>query len=107
MQDTRLNGLWEALAVLVSAWLQNPWRRLSLQLLGFFFGFFMGGALSLWAGQQGTFDLLAAGAVLLASEAYSRFYYRTLRPAFGLGVINWLKVGITYGLFVDAFKLGS
>ncbi len=107
MQDTRLNGLWEALVVLATAWLQNPWRRLSLQLLGFFFGFFTGGALSLWAGQRGTFDLWASGAVLFAGEAYSRFYYRTLRPAFGLGVINWLKVGITYGLFVDAFKLGS
>ncbi|NJK59572.1 MAG: DUF565 domain-containing protein [Oscillatoriales cyanobacterium SM2_1_8] len=107
MQDTRLNGLWEAFVVLATAWLQNPWRRLSLQLLGFFFGFFTGGALSLWAGQSGTFDLWGAGALLLGGSPSADFITVPPAPPFWLGVIHWFKVGITYGLFVDAFKLGS
>nr|YP_010851583.1 hypothetical protein Ycf20 [Echinothamnion hystrix]WGH14660.1 hypothetical protein Ycf20 [Echinothamnion hystrix] len=47
--------------------------------------------------------------IVTINELISKFIYKTknLDKLLILKLINNIKVGIIYGLFVDAFKLGS
>lgn len=110
MQNTRLNGLLNAIALQLRRWFFNPWRRLSLLIIGLLLGFFLGSAVSLSSGQRGISDILAAGIVVLFTEVVDRIYYsrsqRLERPLW-VESLNAFKIGLTYSLFVEAFKLGS
>ncbi|MBN3948621.1 MAG: DUF565 domain-containing protein [Nostoc sp.] len=110
MQNTRLNNLFDAIARGLGQWFLNPWRRLSLLIISFLFGFFLGNAVSTTSGQQGVLDVVVAGFLVLLTEITSRiFYSRSFLSKRSLLVesLNLLKVGFTYSLFLEAFKLGS
>lgn len=111
MQNTRLTLLVEGMTLRLGRWFRNPWRRLSLQLISLLLGYLLGGVISSVSGQAAQWDTSVAGIVLLFTEVVSRWVYRQpidgeQRPL-AVEVINNLKIGITYSLFVDAFKLGS
>jgi uncharacterized membrane protein YoaK (UPF0700 family) len=109
MQRTRLNTLVEVRGQQLSEFFANPWRRISLLLLGFLSGFFIGAAVSTTAGQDAQWDVVCAALVLLATELTNRWVYRHRRPdqIIGTEVINTFKIGVVYSLFLEAFKLGS
>ncbi|MEH2042694.1 DUF565 domain-containing protein [Nostoc sp.] len=110
MQNTRLNNLFDAIATRFGQWFLNPWRRLSLLIISFLFGFFLGNAVSTTAGQRAELDIVAAGFLVLLTEITSRiFYSRSFLDKRSLLVdsLNLLKVGFIYSLFLEAFKLGS
>lgn len=110
MQNTRLNSLLGATTRQLGRWFFNPWRRLSLLVIGFLFGFFLGTAVATTAGQSANWDIIAAAILVILSEGVDRIYYsqtrRAQRPLWVEG-LNALKIGLTYSLFVEAFKLGS
>ncbi len=108
MQNTRLNNLLDTLAQRSGQWLTNPWRRLSLVIISFLFGFFLGTAVSTTAGQKAELDIVIAGFLVTITEVVSRlFYSRRISISFWLESLNILKVGFIYSLFIEAFKLGS
>ncbi|MBE9206966.1 DUF565 domain-containing protein [Nostoc sp. LEGE 06077] len=110
MQNTRINNLLDAIAKSLGQLFRNPWRRLSLLIISFLFGFFLGTAISTIAGQKAELDIVVAAFLVLLTELTSRiFYSRNLfaKRALWLECLNILKVGFTYSLFVEAFKLGS
>lgn len=110
MQNTRLNGLLNAIASPLSLWLFNPWRRLSLVVISLLFGFFLGSAISTIAGQAADWDVIGAGVIVALCEIVDRIYYtgnQATRRSFWVELLNALKIGMTYSLFLEAFKLGS
>ena len=109
MQDTRLNILVSAIAQRSQQWLLNPWRRISMIIISFLMGIFMGTAISTTAGQRATLDIYIAAILVFASELTSLFFYRrsSLKRGGWLEMLNIFKVGFTYSLFIEAFKLGS
>jgi hypothetical protein len=110
MQNTRLNGLVSAIGGQLGRWFFNPWRRLSLLVISLLFGFFLGTAIATTAGQSAEWDILSAGILVALSEVIDRIYYNRNRQAgraLWVEALNALKIGLTYSLFVDAFKLGS
>lgn len=110
MQNTRLTNLFDAIARRLGQWFLNPWRRISLLLISFLFGFFLGTAISTIAGQRGTIDIVIAGFLVFLTEVTSRIFYRRnflARQALWVESLNLLKVGFIYSMFVEAFKLGS
>ncbi|MEH2205003.1 MAG: DUF565 domain-containing protein [Nostoc sp.] len=110
MQNTRLNNLFDAIATRFGQWFLNPWRRLSLLIISFLFGFFLGNAVSTTAGQEGVLDIVVAAFLVLLTEITSRiFYSRSFldRRSLLIDSLNLLKVGFIYSLFLEAFKLGS
>jgi Protein of unknown function (DUF565) len=116
MQNTRLNLLLEGTVGQFSRWLQNPWRRLSLLIISILFGNFLSSAIATLAGQHADPDVLAAALMVAIAEAISwltyRFNRRRSRPADApspmiFELLNGMKLGLMYGLFVEAFKLGS
>jgi galactitol-specific phosphotransferase system IIC component len=113
MQRTRLATLIESASTQFGRWVFNPWRRLSLVVIGLLFGNFLGIAISSIAGQAAELDVVISAILLILVEFISWLVYR--RPPQSerrqnnllIEVLNALKIGLIYSLFVEAFKLGS
>ncbi|KAK6117551.1 hypothetical protein DH2020_048706 [Rehmannia glutinosa] len=86
---------------------KSPSRRAlfgGISLLG---GFYVAQTISLSFGALGVNDVIAAVLCVLITEYATRFYYSRPKVTFSLALINNFKMGFTYGLFIDAFKLAS
>ncbi|MEA5621305.1 DUF565 domain-containing protein [Cronbergia sp. UHCC 0137] len=110
MQNTRINNLFNTIARNLNQWFFNPWRRLSLLVISFLFGFFMASVISTTAGQESKLDIVIAAFLVFLTEITSRIFYSRsffARQELWVELLNYLKVGFIYGLFLEAFKLGS
>ncbi len=110
MQQTRLNTLLERLGTRIQDQLKNPWRRLATLMIAILFGVFLGLAISSTAGQVGYLDIIASALVAISAEVISAIFYSDrwqLRQTLFGEVLNALKFGVLYGLFLVAFLLGS
>ncbi|KAF5732323.1 hypothetical protein HS088_TW18G01017 [Tripterygium wilfordii] len=86
---------------------RSPSRRAlfgGISLLG---GFYVAQTISLSFGALGVNDVIAAVVCVLLTEYATKFYYSRPRVTFPLALLNNFKMGFTYGLFIDAFKLAS
>ncbi|MEM8637535.1 MAG: DUF565 domain-containing protein [Cyanobacteria bacterium P01_G01_bin.54] len=115
MQQTRLNRLLATASDRNLGWLQDSWpQRLLLILLSLFVGFFVASGIASTTGQIAIWDISATLAVVLVVELISRWFYaprsiradRPRRPLI-VDLANAFKIGVTYGLFLEAFKLNS
>lgn len=86
---------------------KTPSRRAlfgGISLLG---GFYVAQTISLSFGALGVNDVIAAVVCVLLTEYVTRFYYSRPKVTFPIALLNNFKMGFTYGLFIDAFKLAS
>ena len=116
MQRTRLNSLFIATAERFKLLFGNSWRRISLSLIGVLLGFFMASAIVTTSGQDAIWDVFGAAISLAFTESTSKLIYShrnrlerssLIRRPLYIDVLNLFKVGLTLGLFLEAFKLGS
>jgi hypothetical protein len=88
-----------------------------LKWIGFFSGFLLSSIIDTTLGEFNEWAIVGASLVVASLEVMSKIYYTTLIKINNKNIkyssiklfnlINALKVGIIYGLIVDAFKLGS
>jgi|TARA_B110000444_G_scaffold247613_1_gene270450 hypothetical protein len=89
-----------------------------LQFIGFFGGFLLSNVIDTTLGEFNEWAIVGAALVVASLELISKGFYfmnRTVRKKIRtksytlnlLNILNTLKIGIIYGLLVDAFKLGS
>ncbi|KAL1208750.1 hypothetical protein V5N11_008709 [Cardamine amara subsp. amara] len=86
---------------------KKPSRRTlfgGISLLG---GFYVAQTISLSFGALRVNDVIAAVLCVLLTEYVTRFYYSRTTVTFPIALLNNFKMGFTYGLFIDAFKLAS
>nr|WMP11798.1 Ycf20 [Laurencia australis]WMP12009.1 Ycf20 [Laurencia australis] len=59
--------------------------------------------------QTGDWNIISGAIIVTCYEIISKALYKspTRKTSFTISLINNFKIGIVYGLFVDAFKLGS
>ncbi len=117
MQRTRLNSLINIAGGQLALLFSNPWRRIALSLISVLMGFFMGSAIITTAGQDAVWDIPAAATLFIFTELTSRFVYSRpsrlqlsslpVRRSLWVDAFNLFKIGLTYSLFLEAFKLGS
>ncbi len=110
MQNTRINRFIDVLGEQFGRWVSNPWRRISLLVITLLFGTFLGTAISTIAGQSANWDIVAAAWLVFLTELVNRVIYGSNQSAvrsLWVDMLNALKIGVTYNLFVEAFKLGS
>ncbi len=115
MQNTRLSTIVNVSIARVSRWSRNPWRRISLIVISLLSGFFLASVINTVSGAKSEQDVTAAAIVLLIVELTNRYVYGIRRePSRGdetssltPEILNSLKLGLVYGLFLEAFKLGS
>lgn len=110
MQNTRISTLFDTIADGLGVWFRNPWRRLSVLIISLLSGNFVGVATSAISGQSAYQDVVIAVLLVVFVEGVSRLSYR-LKPAPArsllVQMLNAFKIGLTYALFLEAFKLGS
>ncbi|CAI5965314.1 unnamed protein product, partial [Closterium sp. NIES-65] len=102
-----LNILLEIQRRVNSYFAARPLRRAMFGGIALFGGFYVAQTISLSFGALSVNDVAAAAICLVFTEVVTRSYYSTLRPSFPLALLNVFKMGFTYGLFIDAFKLAS
>jgi Protein of unknown function (DUF565) len=120
MQNTRINTFIDRLARQFTQWVKNPWRRLSILLISLLFGNFLASVIATSTGQRTDLDVVISVTILTIVEAISWLTYGSALGRRKLGdntflgqrpivvaILNSLKLGLIYGLFVEAFKLGS
>jgi hypothetical protein len=86
-----------------------------LTFLSILTGFFSSVAISTILGQTGDWAILSSALLSALIEVISKIFYSSKnlnRSVYGyrvnlLSFINNLKIGLVYGFFVEAFKLGS
>ncbi len=88
------------------------------KILGFFGGFLVSSIIDTTLGELNEWAIVGAALVVASLETASKFFYTlvsrvrngVVRRSYLLNlmiILNTIKVGIIYGLIVDAFKLGS
>jgi hypothetical protein len=129
MQNTRISNLLGFVAINVQRLFANPWRRLAVWLIALLLGNFSGSAITLYVGQVAQWDIVSSVVLLVVTELLSWIVYRRRggvwvrgsvnSPEAGvdrdisslgnlvLDLLNALKIGFVYSMFVEAFKLGS
>nr|BBI37314.1 Uncharacterized protein ycf20 [Palmaria palmata] len=106
MRQTRIEVISYYLYEYINTILCKKLNELSLSVLSMLLGFFISTALSTIPGQTGDWGLVGAAIIVTFYEIISKKVYP--KSSFYLvPQVNNIKIGIVYGLFVDAFKLGS
>ena len=88
------------------------------KFIGFFSGFLVSSIIDTTLGELNEWAIVGAELVVASLETTSKFFYTlvarirngVIKTSYLLNlmvVLNSIKVGIIYGLIVDAFKLGS
>ena len=89
-----------------------------INLISFFGGFLVSSIIDTSLGEFSEWAVVGSSLVVASIELFNNFYYSACtrlnvalvqsRPLILLlDALNFLKIGIIYGLIVDAFKLGS
>jgi hypothetical protein len=89
-------------------WAENPWRRLSLLLIVLLGTFFLGNAVGTLTGARSFLDPVAALlCVLLIELAIKARGPLRRRPGgrLGLALLDMARIGFSYGLLLEGFKL--
>jgi hypothetical protein len=87
-------------------------------LISFLCGFVTSSIIDTSLGEFSEFAIVGASVVVANVESYNKFYYAIInKNNFAntkypylvslLDLLNFYKIGLVYGLIVDAFKLGS
>lgn len=124
MQRTRLNILFDDSVGKFGRFFQNPWRRFALILISLLLGNFAGTVIPTTAGQEAAWDPVVGAGILLAIEFVNRLYYGRSKLTNNItnnnpnkdldqgnqlffDLLNIFKIGLIYGLIVEALELGS
>jgi hypothetical protein len=89
-----------------------------LNLISFFSGFLVSSIIDTSLGEFSEWAIVGAALVVANIESFNNFYYaiisknrQSIISSYFLTILfeflNYFKIGIVYGLIVDAFKLGS
>jgi len=89
-----------------------------INLISFFGGFLISSIIDTSLGEFSEWAIVGSALVVTSIELFNSYYYYSITKTdtsvirsqyltFLLNCLNYVKVGIIYGLIVDAFKLGS
>ncbi len=81
----------------------------NISILSLMLGFFFANILSTTPAQTGEWNIMSGSIIVTFNEVINKLIYKKkyTEKFLILNLINNVKIGIIYGLFVDAFKLGS
>lgn len=91
----------------------NRINNFGIHILNLLIGFFTATTLSTIPGQTDDWAIVASALLTSICEfiGYIRYHKNQIRQKtpskYLVDPLNTMKIGLTYGLFVDAFKLGS
>ena len=83
-------------------------KYFSINIVSLLSGFFASNFLSTMPAQTGDSSIIAAAMIITFNEIISQLVYSYHNSSYRiLYILKYTKIGIMYGLLVEAFKLGS
>jgi hypothetical protein len=78
-------------------------------LIGLLGGVFLGTMISTSVGQVAKLNVSIAALLIIVNEGISRIVYshKSKTPSLTGDIVNAVKIGVTYSLFLEAFKVGG
>ncbi len=108
MQRTRFSILSKRLADLLFGFLNLSWKDKSINIISFLIGYFLFANFITKFITEGKNELVMVPIIILIIELIIRSKPKTKSSIFYIwSVIDKLRIGATYALVLEAFKLGS
>ena len=109
MQNTKLKKFIDVLSSTVTPIISDNWRKRSILLLSLLFGFYFTNSLISFLLDKTVNTIFLAIIILLLMEISIRSTLFSYLNKFSIIIlsINNLRIGSTYALILEAFKLGS
>lgn len=109
MQKTRFRKLIDFILIKVYSLITDSWRRRSILLLSLLCGFYFTNGFISYLLDRSINTIFLALLILMIMELSIRslLFSNTSRLSIFILVINNLRIGSTYALILEAFKLGS
>jgi len=106
MQKTKFREFIDSLIFIINPIISDTWSKRSLLLLSLLFGFYFTNSLLSFLLDKSVNTIFLAIIILLIMELVIRSY---LIPKLTIPVmiINNIRIGSTYALILEAYKLGS
>ena len=106
MQQTKFKKLLSSIAIFINSILSDSWSKRSLLLLSLLLGFYITNSILSFLLDKSINTIFLAIIILLIMELVIRSY---LIPKLTIPVmiINNIRIGSTYALILEAYKLGS
>jgi len=108
IQSTGLRNNFGRLIDRLDIWTINPWRKYSLIVIAILTGFFIGSSIGMINGVLALMDPIGALWILVILEIMIRlrnYYIFSGKKTSLLFIIDYLRIGIIYGLISEGFKL--
>ena len=108
MQKTRFSILSKKFADILFGFLNLSWKDKSINIISFLIGYFLFANFITKFISEGKNELIMVPIIILVIELIIRSRPKTKSSIFYIwSVIDKLRIGATYALILEAFKLGS
>ena len=109
MQKTKFNEFVDSFFLIINPLITDSWSKRSILLLSLLSGFYFTNSLISFLLDKSVNTILLAIIILLIMELSIRLLYLSSKSRLSIIIlaINNLRIGSTYALILEAFKLGS
>ena len=109
MQKTKFKKQVDQLFKIINPIISDSWSKRSILLLSLLFGFYFTNSMLSFLLDKSVNTILLAILILLIMELSIRSYLLSKYPKLSIIInfINNFRIGSTYALLLEAFKLGS
>ena len=106
MQKTKFREFIDSLINIINQIITDTWSKRSILLLSLLFGFYFTNSLISFLLDKSVNTIYLAIIILLIMELAIRSYLM-FKFTFPVMIINNIRIGSTYALILEAYKLGS
>ena len=106
MQKTKLREFIDSLIIIINPIISDTWSKRSILLLSLLFGFYSTNSLISFLLDKSVNTIFLAVTILLIMELAIRSNLIS-KMSIPVMIINNIRIGSTYALILEAYKLGS
>ena len=106
MQKTKFREFLDSLAIIINPIISDTWSKRSILLLSLLFGFYFTNSLISFLLDKSVNTIFLAIIILLIMEVAIRSYLIS-KYSIPVTIINNIRIGSTYALILESYKLGS
>ena len=106
MQKTKFRELLDSLVIIINPIISDTWSKRSIFLLSLLFGFYFTNSFLSFLLDKSVNTIFLAITILLIMELVIRSYLISKSSTL-VTIINNIRIGSTYALILEAYKLGS
>ena len=107
MQKTKFRELLDSLVIIINPIISDTWSKRSIFLLSLLFGFYFTNSFLSFLLDKSVNTIFLAITILLIMELIIRSYLISKSSIIIVTIVNNIRIGSTYALILEAYKLGS